>query len=100
MKHQRISIDPAVMMGKPCIAGTRTSAEQIIREMSAGLSIADILDAHSMLSVEDIQASLAWAADVLRHAWLINQPGLIGEEHALSGGRGRRLAHRAIFARS
>ena len=36
--HDRISIDPAVMLGKPVIRGTRTTVEQTLREVGAGWS--------------------------------------------------------------
>ena len=41
MTHARISIDPAVMMGKPCIKGTRITVELILRKLGAGRSFAD-----------------------------------------------------------
>ena len=45
MSHPRISADAAVMMGKPCIKGTRIAVELILRKLGAGRSFADILDA-------------------------------------------------------
>jgi uncharacterized protein (DUF433 family) len=45
MAHARIAADPAVMMGKPCIKGTRITVEVILRKLGAGRSFADILDA-------------------------------------------------------
>ena len=71
MKHERITIDPAVMVGKPCIKGTRITVEQILRELGAGMSLADILDAHPHLSAEDIHAAAAYAADVVANEVVI-----------------------------
>jgi uncharacterized protein (DUF433 family) len=64
-KHERITINPAVMVGKPCIKGTRITIEQILRELGAGLSLEDILDAHPHLTREDVFAAAAYAADVV-----------------------------------
>jgi uncharacterized protein (DUF433 family) len=64
-KHARISINPAIMVGKPCIKGTRVTVEQILRELGAGLSLDDILDAHPHLTAEDVYAAAAYAADVI-----------------------------------
>lgn len=70
MKHERIVIDPAVMVGKPCIKGTRIPVEQVLREIAGGMSAADVLDAHPRLTVDDVQAAVEYAADVVRQAWL------------------------------
>ena len=67
MRHARISADPAVMMGKPCIKGTRITVELILRELGAGRSFADLVDAYPRLTEEDLRAALAFAADYLEH---------------------------------
>ena len=67
MPHARISADPAVMMGKPCIKGTRITVELILRELGAGRSFADLIDAYPRLTEEDLRAALAFAADYLEH---------------------------------
>ncbi len=79
MKHERIVMNPPVMVGKPCIKGTRIPVEQVLREMAGGMSFADVLDAHPRLTMEDIQAAVEYAADVVRQAWLMTQPNLLGE---------------------
>ncbi|MBW7958306.1 MAG: DUF433 domain-containing protein, partial [Candidatus Promineofilum sp.] len=56
---ERIEIDPAVMMGKPVIRGTRIPVELIVRKLSEGATEADLLDAYPRLTVEDIRAALA-----------------------------------------
>jgi len=58
--------DPAVMMGKPVIAGTRITVELILEKLSAGETIDQILDAHPRLTREAIQDALAFAAEALR----------------------------------
>lgn len=67
MTHDRISADPAIMMGKPCIKGTRITVEVILRKLGSGHSQRQITEAYPELSEEDIRAALAFAADYLQH---------------------------------
>jgi uncharacterized protein (DUF433 family) len=66
MAHSRIIADPAVMMGKPCIKGTRLAVELILRKLGAGRSFGKILDAYPQLTDDDLRAALAFAADYLQ----------------------------------
>jgi uncharacterized protein (DUF433 family) len=66
MNKKLIVSDPAVMMGKPVIAGTRITVELILEKLAAGETIEQILDAHPRLTREAIQAALAFAAETLR----------------------------------
>ncbi len=45
MPHARIAADPKIMMGKPCVKGTRVTVELILRKLG-GRSFVDILDAY------------------------------------------------------
>lgn len=65
MKHERITTDPKIMTGKPVIKNTRIPVEQILRELAGGWTFTDILDAHPRLTLADIQAVMAYAADVI-----------------------------------
>jgi uncharacterized protein (DUF433 family) len=65
MKHERITVNRNVMVGKPVIKGTRVTVESILRKLGAGMSIEEILDAHPYLMAEDIYAAAAYAADVV-----------------------------------
>jgi uncharacterized protein (DUF433 family) len=67
MSHPRISSDPEIMVGKPCIKGTRITVELILRELGAGHSFADVLDAYPHLTEEDLRAAPAFAADYMQH---------------------------------
>ena len=67
MPEARITADPAVMMGKPCIKGTRITVELILRKLGAGRSFADLIEAYPRLTEDDIRAALAFAADYLEH---------------------------------
>ncbi len=66
MAKKLIISDPAVMMGKPVIAGTRITVELILEKLAAGETIEAILDAHPRLTREQVQAALAFAAEALR----------------------------------
>lgn len=63
---QRISIDPNICFGKPCIRGTRIWVALIIENLAAGVSEPEILDAYPSLTADDIRAALAYAAEVTR----------------------------------
>ncbi|HLY58072.1 MAG TPA: DUF433 domain-containing protein [Stellaceae bacterium] len=71
MANTRIAADPAVMMGKPCIRGTRITVELVLRKLSAGRSFADLRESYPQLTEDDIQAALAFAADYLQHETIL-----------------------------
>ena len=60
-KLERISIDPAVMGGKPCIRGLRVTVGAIVGFISAGKSRDEILRLYPYLEAADIDAALAYA---------------------------------------
>jgi uncharacterized protein (DUF433 family) len=62
----KIISDPAVLMGKPVIAGTRITVELILEKLAAGETIEQILDAHPRLTRRAIQAALSFAAQALK----------------------------------
>jgi uncharacterized protein (DUF433 family) len=66
MEKKMIVSDPAVMMGKPVIAGTRITVELILEKLAAGETIEQILNAHPRLTREAILAALEFAAETLR----------------------------------
>ena len=61
----RITVDPKVLVGKPTIRGLRISVEQILRAMAAGVPEEDLLKEYPELEPEDIQAALAYAAELV-----------------------------------
>jgi len=63
--RDKISISPDVMLGKPVIKGTRITVEFIIKKLSEGMDIDELLEEYSSLEKEDILASLAYSADVI-----------------------------------
>jgi len=62
----RISIDPRVCFGKPCIRGTRIWVSLILDFLASGETADQILAAYPQLQAEDIRAALAYAAEVAR----------------------------------
>ena len=66
MEENLVVSDPAVMMGKPVIVGTRIPVEFILEKLAAGETEEEILHAHPRLTREAIRAALAFAAKVLR----------------------------------
>jgi len=62
----RITIDPAVCHGKPCIRGLRYPVENVLEWLAGGMTIDDILADYEDLEREDILAALAFAARVAR----------------------------------
>lgn len=58
--------DPAILNGKPCVAGTRLSVEFLLELLAGGASREDILTAYPQLSVDGLNAALAYAARAMR----------------------------------
>ena len=63
----RIEINPKVMLGKPVIRGTRITVELVLRKLAEGATPADLMEAYPHLSVDDIRAAIAYAADTIAH---------------------------------
>ena len=62
MDGELIQSDPAVMMGKPVVAGTRITVELILEKLSAEETIDQILEAHPRLTREGILAALSFCS--------------------------------------
>ena len=58
----RISINPEIRGGKPCIKGTRITVYDILEYLAGGMSEAEILSDFPSLQQEDLRAALAFAA--------------------------------------
>jgi uncharacterized protein (DUF433 family) len=63
----RIEVNPAIMLGKPVIRGTRIPVELILRKLGEGAREKDLLDAYPNLTEADIRAAMIYAADALGH---------------------------------
>ncbi len=64
--HDRITIDPDALVGKPVIKGTRMAVEFIVDLLAEGWTEQDILDSYPGLTTDDIRAFLAYASSVLK----------------------------------
>jgi len=60
----RITVDPGVCGGRPCIRDTRIEIAIILDGLAEGLTIEDIIDHYPQLTREDIRAALAYAAEL------------------------------------
>ncbi|MFQ5829128.1 MAG: DUF433 domain-containing protein [Candidatus Methylomirabilia bacterium] len=76
MSHEellnRVSVDPKVCAGKPCIRGTRIYISIILDGLAEGLTPEQIIDHYPQLALEDIRAALAYAAELAReNVWKV-----------------------------
>ncbi len=65
MAHDRIEINPEVMLGKPVVRGTRVTVESILRKLGGGVTVEEIIADHPQLCEDDIRAAQAFAADYI-----------------------------------
>ena len=63
--QERVVIAPDVHHGDPCVKGTRIPVAMIVGSLADGMTPEEIRQAYPQLTVEDIQAALAYAADVI-----------------------------------
>lgn len=63
---KRISVDPNICFGKPCIRGTRIWVSLIVDNLAERITESEILSAYPQLQSEDIRAALAYAAEMTR----------------------------------
>ncbi len=62
MKIERITVDPNVHFGKPCVAGTRIPVEDVLELINEGMTFEEIIrDYYPELTIEDIQACIQYA---------------------------------------
>lgn len=63
---ERITVDPGICHGKPCIRGLRYPVETVLELLSSGMTTTEILADYPDLVAEDIQACLAYATKLAR----------------------------------
>lgn len=67
----RITVDPEIMLGKPIIKGTRITVELILKKLSEGMTVEELLMAYPHLTKEDILAAISYSADVISQEELL-----------------------------
>jgi uncharacterized protein (DUF433 family) len=74
MTTERIEINPAIMMGKPVIRGTRIMVELILRKLAEGASEGELLQDYPHLTTEDLRAAVAYGAASVAHEEVVLLP--------------------------
>ena len=74
MTTERIEIDPAIMMGKPVIRGTRITVELTLRKLAEGASENALLDDYPHITREDIRAAVGYGAASVAHEEVVLLP--------------------------
>ena len=63
---ERITVNPNIHFGKPCVSGTRITVQNVLELVREGLSFAEIIrDYYPELAVEDIRACIQYALDIV-----------------------------------
>ena len=62
----RITVDPAILVGKPIIKGTRISVELILDRVADGWTMEDLLASYPHITRADVLAALSFAAEIFR----------------------------------
>ena len=65
---ERVTADPAVCGGKPCIRGTRIYIAILLDALAEGFTPEEIIDHYPSLTVDDIRAAVAYTADLARES--------------------------------
>ncbi len=63
---KRVTVNPDICHGKACIVNTRVPVSVILDNLAEGLAIEEILSAYPSLAAEDIQAAIAYGAELAR----------------------------------
>jgi uncharacterized protein (DUF433 family) len=67
---KRISVDPNICFGKPCIRGTRIWVSLILDFLASGMTMDEVLKEYPQLAMEDIQAAIAYGAEMSRERFV------------------------------
>ena len=66
----RISVDPNVCFGKPCVRGTRIWVSLILDFIANEMSFDEILEEYPQLAMDDIRAAIAYGAEMSRQRYI------------------------------
>jgi uncharacterized protein (DUF433 family) len=64
--HDRIIVDPKILVGKPIVKGTRISVDFVIDLLARGWTVEQVLQEYDHLTLDDIHACLAYAGDLVK----------------------------------
>ncbi len=67
---ERITIDPNICFGKPCIRGTRLWVALILDFLASGMTIGEILAEYPQLVADDVRAAIAYGAEMTRERFV------------------------------
>ena len=67
---QRISVDPNVCFGKPCIKGTRIWVSLLLDFLANGMTVKEILEEYPHITEDDIRAAIAYGAEMSRERYV------------------------------
>jgi uncharacterized protein (DUF433 family) len=70
----RITVDPEVMTGKPCIRGMRVTVGMILGNLGAGVSIEELLEAYPYIEREDVLESIRFGAWLASERYVSLEP--------------------------
>ncbi len=65
---ERIVVNPSIRNGKPCIRGTRITVGDVFDYLGGGMTVAEVLEDFPDLTLEDVQACFAFAANRERNS--------------------------------
>ena len=69
--RDRIVVDPQICHGKPCIKGTRIMVSVILDNLAEGMTPEEIVEEYPPLTLDDVKAAIAYAAELVREEELI-----------------------------
>ena len=73
----RITVDPEVMTGKPCIRGMRVTVGMILGNLGAGVSIDELLETYPYIERDDVLESIRFGAWLASEKYLSIEPALV-----------------------
>lgn len=72
---ERISVNPEVCFGKPCVRGHRIWVSLILDLVAAGMTFEEVRDSYPGITDEDIRACVAYGAEMTRERFVEVRPG-------------------------
>lgn len=82
---ERISIDPNICFGKPCIRGTRIWVSLILDNLAEGVGEKELVEEYPHLTIDDIRAAIAYGAEMTRERY-VNIPTKRKKQHEAKAG--------------